>query len=76
MKTTTDDSFLLNVEQYETLLQETKQTQLLKKNNNQSLSTKQYRRLKRYGIYILSIFNIIMFHLKPTPLLNKIRYKH
>ena len=47
----TDRSFLLSVEQYETLLQETKQGYLFK-NNNQSLSTKQYRRLKRYILKI------------------------
>ena len=51
MKTSTDRSFLLSVEQYETLLQETKQTYLFK-NINQSLSTKQYCRLKRYDILI------------------------
>ena len=51
MKTSTDRSFLLSVEQYETLLQETKQGYLFK-NNNQSLSTKQYRRLKRYILKI------------------------
>ena len=43
MKTSTDRSFLLSIEQYETLLQEIKQTQLLKQN---------YRRLKRYDILI------------------------
>ena len=49
MKTSPDRSFLLSVEQYETLLKETKQTHLYK-NNIQSLSRKQYCRLKRYDI--------------------------
>lgn len=49
MKTSTDRSFFISNERYETLLEETKQAQILKK-NNQSLSTKQYRRLKRYDV--------------------------
>ena len=48
----TNRSFLQRVEQYETLLFEIKQTQLLrkKKKKKQSLSAHQYRHLKRYDI--------------------------
>ena len=50
MNTSTDSSFLLSDQQCETLLQETKQTQLLKNNNQLTLLTKQYHLLKRYDI--------------------------
>lgn len=49
VETSTDRSFIMTTEKYEMLLNETKQSQLLKK-NNESLSSKQYRRLKRYDV--------------------------
>lgn len=48
-KTSTDRSVLIDNERYEILLKEVNEAQLLKK-NMQSLSSKQYRRLKRYDI--------------------------
>lgn len=48
-KTSTDRSVFIDNERYEILLQEVKEAQLLRK-NKQSLSSKQYRRIKRYDI--------------------------
>jgi len=48
-KTNTDRSVFIDNERYEILLQEVKEAQLLRK-NKQSLSSKQYHRIKRYDI--------------------------